>query len=129
MSVISLEEWRKKQALISKLTSPSKPTLVWEELGLTPTEIDEQLAHSMSLYITLDRAWRNGFSVKSRFARDGAFYVAMCCSEGWITTAVDAYDDNEKWANSWAITESGMKFKKGLDDVLRNAFVEKDTTD
>jgi hypothetical protein len=103
--------------------------LVWEELGLTPTEIDEQLAHSMSLYITLDRAWRNSFSVKSRFARDGAFYVAMCCSEGWITTAVDAYADNEKWANSWAITESGMKFKKGLDDVLRNAFVEKDTTD
>ena len=42
---------------------------------------------------------------------------------------MDAYDDNEKWANSWAITESGMKFKKGLDDVLRNAFVEKDTTD
>ena len=125
MSVISLEEWRKKQALLSKQASPSTPISALEKLGLTRTEIDDQMAHTMSLYITLDRAWRRGFSVKSRFARDGAFYVAMAATEGWITNHLDG----DEWGNSWAITEEGMEFKKGLDDVLRDIAIEENTPD
>ena len=109
MSVISLSEWRKKQALLSTCTSPSHPTSALEQLGLTPTEIDEQMAHTMAIYIVLDRAHRRPFSVKSRFAREGAFYVGMAASEGWVTTAADDHSDNEQWGNHWVSTESGIR--------------------
>ena len=129
MSVISLEEWRKKQAKLSKQTSPSHPIIALEELGLTRTEIDEQMAHSMAIYLVLDRAHRRSFSVKSRFAREGAFYVAMTASEGWITTAAEDHPDNEQWANHWAITESGIRMKRQLDEILRAVTKPADTTD
>lgn len=129
MSVISLEEWRKKQALLSKQTSPSNPILALEELGLTPTEVDEQMAHTMSIYIVLDRAHRRPFSVKSRFAREGAFYVGMAASEGWITTAADEHPSNEQWGNHWVITESGIRMRRQLDEILRAVTKQEDTTD
>ena len=97
-------------------------------LGLTPTDIDEQMQHTMAIYIVLDRAHRRSFSVKSRFARDGAFYVAMAASEGWVSTAADDHIDNEQWANQWAITESGIRMKRQLDEILREAIEPEDTT-
>ena len=129
MSVISLAEWRKKQAALSKVTSPSNPILALEELGLTPTEVDEQMAHTMSIYIVLDRAHRRSFSVKSRFAREGAFYVAMTASEGWLTTARDEHPENELWGNHWIITESGIRLRKQLDEILRSITKSEDTSD
>ena len=129
MSVISLDEWRKKQAALSKQTSPSHPTLALEQLGLTPTEIDEQMAHTMAIYLVLDRAHRRSFSVKSRFAREGAFYVAMAASEGWITTAAGEHEDNEQWANHWVITESGIRMRRQLDEILRAATKSEDPVD
>ena len=129
MSVISLDEWRKKQAALSKQTSPSHPISALEELGLTPTEIDEQMAHTMAIYIVLDRAHRRSFSVKSRFAREGAFYVAMTASEGWITTAADEHPSNEQWANHWVITESGIRMRRQLDEILRAVTKQEDPAD
>ena len=129
MSVISLAEWRKHQAALSKLKSPSHPTSALAELGLTPTEIDEQMAHTMSIYIVLDRAHRRSFSVKSRFAREGAFYVAMAASEAWITTAAGEHEDNEQWANHWAITEAGIRMKRQFDAILRSITKQEDPTD
>ena len=129
MSVISLAEWRKKQAALSKQRSPSHPTLALEELGLTPTEIDEQMAHTMSIYLVLDRAHRRPFSVKSRFAREGAFYVAMAASEAWITTAADDHPSNERWGNQWVTTETGIRMRRSLDEILRHATKQTDTTD
>ena len=128
MSVlISLDDWRKKQAKLSKQTSVSNPTLALEELGLTPTEIDDQMAHSMAIYLVLDRAHRRSFSVKSRFAREGAFYVAMAASEAWITTAADDHPSNEQWANHWVITESGIRMRRQLDEILRAVTKPEDT--
>ena len=129
MSVISLDEWRKKQAALSKQTSPSHPTLALEQLGLTPTEIDEQMAHTMAIYLVLDRAYRRSFSVKSRFAREGAFYVAMTASEGWLTTARDEHAENELWGNHWLITESGIRLRRQLDEILRQATKSEDPAD
>ena len=100
-----------------------------EELGLTPIEIDEQMAHTMAIYIVLDRAHRRPFSVKSRFAREGAFYVGMAASEGWITTAAEDHPDNEQWANQWAITETGIRMKRQLDEILRQATKSEDPAD
>ena len=129
MSVISLAKWRKKQAALSKQTSPSHPIIALAELGLTPTEIDEQMAHSMAIYLVLDRAHRRSFSVKSRFAREGAFYVAMTASEAWITTAADEHPSNEQWGNHWVITESGIRMRRQLDEILRAVTKPEDTTD
>lgn len=99
------------------------------ELGLTPIEIDEQMAHTMAIYIVLDRAHRRPFSVKSRFAREGAFYVAMAASEGWVTTAADDHPSNEQWGNHWVITESGIKMRRQLDEILRQATKSEDPAD
>ena len=127
MSVISLEEWRRKQAALSKQRSPSHPIIALEELGLTPTEIDEQMAHTMAIYLVLDRAHRRPFSVKSRFAREGAFYVGMAASEGWVTTAADEHHSNEQWGNHWVTTESGIRMKRQLDEILRAVTKPEDT--
>lgn len=129
MSVISLDEWREKQAALSKQTSPSHPISALEELGLTRTEIDEQMAHTMAIYIVLDRAHRRPFSVKSRFAREGAFYVGMAASERWITTAADDHSDNEQWGNHWVSTESGIRMRRQLSEILRQATKSEDPAD
>ena len=70
----------------------------------------------MSTYMTLDRAWRKPFKVKSTFARDGAFYVALCASENFITTNIA----EDTWGDRWAITEVGMEAKRELIMLLNN---------
>ncbi len=114
-SVISLNEWREKQEKLSKLKSPSEANIPWEELGLLPTEVTEQIESFMSCYITLDRAWRKPFKVKSTFAREGAFYVALCASEHFITTKIA----EDTWGDRWTITEVGMEAKRELDYVIK----------
>lgn len=116
MSVISLDEWRKKQAAISKLKSPLPQNIPWEELGLTHTEVGEELEALLAVYVTLDRAWRKSFTVSSEFARKGSFYVALAASEGMITTNCG----EDTWGNRWLITEHGMETKRELDELLQN---------
>jgi hypothetical protein len=69
----------------------------------------------VSLYIVLDRAWRNPFTVKSDFAREGALHVAIAASEGFISTKIDT----ESWGRRWLISEVGMEVKAEIDDVLQ----------
>lgn len=114
-SVVSLQEWREKQEKLSKLKSPSEANIPWEELGLVRTEVNEQVESLLSTYVTLDRAWRKPFKVKSTFARDGAFYVALCASENFITTNIA----EDTWGDRWAITEVGMEAKRELDYVIK----------
>ena len=87
------------------------------------------MAHTMAIYLVLDRAHRRPFSVKSRFAREGAFYVAMAASEGWLTTARDEHAENELWGSHWLITESGIRLRRQLDEILREAAKRNNTTD
>ena len=49
---------------------------------MRPTEVDEYIENLVSLYIVLDRAWRNPFTVKSDFARDGALHTAIAARPG-----------------------------------------------
>ena len=120
MSVISLDEWRKKQAAISKLKSPSPQNIPWAELGLTHTEVTAELADIMSIYVVLDRAWRRPFTVSSQFARQGAFYIGLTASEGFITTNVG----EDTWGNRWLITERGMETKGEIDELLQHILEE-----
>ena len=115
MSVISLDEWRKRQALLSELKSPLPQNIPWEELGLTRTEVDEYIENLVALYVVLDRAWRSPFTVKSDFSRKGAMHVAIAASEGFITTKVDV----DSWGSRWCITDVGMEVKGEIDDVLK----------
>jgi len=119
--VISLDEWRKKQELLSKSVSTSTQNIPWEELGLTPTETDfdtafeDNIEELLAMIIVLDRAWSTPFTVKSNFARDCAMHVALCASEGFISTAID----QDIWGNRWQITEEGRDFKEYCDERIR----------
>ena len=118
MSVISLEEWRKKQELLLQQKSPSMQSIKWDELGLIPTDLDPSIATAIGMYIVLDKAWRSPFKVSSRFARDGAVLIAIAASEGMISTCIG----EDQWGEQWLITEFGMEMKGELDDLLKEIF-------
>ena len=124
MSVISMEEWRKKQAALSESKSPLAQNIPWAKLGIQPTKVDAYLENLVSLYIVLDRSWRNPFTVKSDFAREGALHVAIASSEGFISTKIDT----DSWGRRWLITEVGMEVKQEIDDVLKEILHDAHTT-
>ena len=68
----------------------------------------------IAFWIVLDNAARDPFTVKSTFARKGAWYVGVCASRGLITTEVDY----EIFSNYWMITEEGLEFKEQLDERI-----------
>lgn len=119
MSVISLEEWRKKQEKHSNSTSQSKLSLTWDELGATPTESSDtntDLDTLIGFWIVLDKAAREPFTVKSNFARKSAWFIAVCSSKGLLTTEIDY----EIFGNQWLITEDGQDFKEAIDEHITN---------
>ena len=91
---------------------------VWLSLGLTATEVSPELNNLMSLYITLDRSSRRPFSIKSSFARTGAFPVSLAASEGLITTNIS----EDLWGTKWCITEFGQETKGEIDELLQDIF-------
>jgi len=117
MSVTSLEEWRKKQEKLSASKSQSKQNTTWDELGVTPTDsadFSSNMDQLIAFWLVLDRAAREPFTVKSNFARQGAWYVAVCASRGLLTTELDY----EIFGNRWLITEEGLDFKEALDERI-----------
>lgn len=79
----------------------------------------------MCLYTVLDRAWRNPFTVKSDFAREGAMHVSIAASEGFISTKID----EDVWGKKWLITEVGMEVKGELDEVIEEILRAHNTPD
>tara|TARA_Y100001938_G_scaffold150777_1_gene243381 strand:- start:23850 stop:24059 length:210 start_codon:yes stop_codon:yes gene_type:complete len=67
----------------------------------------------MCVYDVCRRAWLDGISVKGRFARSSALWVAMAATEGLISTKVD----DERWANAWMITDGGIEFMMELENA------------
>jgi hypothetical protein len=53
----------------------------------------------------LERAWRGGFSVQSQFFRDNAIIVALCASEGYITTLMT----QDTFGKTWRLTPEGTQ--------------------
>jgi len=117
----SRKKWESWQEILSKSKSPSKANINWELLGIQPTDgeglFENNLEHVLRFYIVLDRAWRNPFSLKGRFAREGALHVAICASEGFITNKIS----EDVWGKEWTITPEGIAFKEGLDNVLKDS--------
>lgn len=116
MSVISLDDARKKLAKRLKSDSPSKLNTPWDEHGQTPTELDENTEIALlAMYEVLIESWAGGFTTKSKFAREAANIIAVAATEGLITTRLE----EEVWGNRWMITEKGMQFMKEIhDDVI-----------
>lgn len=119
MSVISLDEWRKKQELITGSKSQSKANTTWEELGVTPTEssdvpFDENLEQMIAFWIVLDKAHREPFKCKSNFARQAAWHIGVCACKGLLTLEVA----EDMFTNHWQITLDGIDFKEHLDESI-----------
>ena len=118
MSVISLEEWRKKQALISGSKSQSNLNTVWEELGVTPTDkdlpFDENPEQMIAFWIVLDKAHREPFTVKSNFARQAAWHIGVCACKGLVSLEVAP----DMFTNYWQITLEGIDFLESLDESI-----------
>jgi hypothetical protein len=67
---------------------------------LTDAAINRQLAS------VCDIAWRDGFAVSSRFAREHARLVAMAASLQLITTRVT----KDVFSSEWQITSKGLRW-------------------
>ena len=51
------------------------------------------------------KAWRGGFSTKSRFAREYTNETAAAASLGFISTKIDS----TSFGNKWFITKKGLE--------------------
>lgn len=113
---INLNDYRnglaKHSVLKSQLIANGSKALVGRQL--TKAEADE-LDGLIEMYVILDRAYRDGFTVNSRFARQKAFELAVCASEGFITTYSGT---TNVYNNKWGLTNSGQSFKENLDAII-----------
>lgn len=72
------------------------------------------MASAFRVFVVLQSARMKPFTTKSDFARIAANEVAICASEGLISTAVKP----GTYSNVWMITSEGMEQMEALDDFL-----------
>ena len=113
MSVISLDEWRKKQDDISASNSQSQQNIQSETHGEIPTD-EEELQALLEIFMVLEKAKLQPFTTKSDFARIAATAIGLCASEGLISTRIR----DGVYTNKWMITPDGMEWMEGYADVL-----------
>ena len=114
MSVISLDEWRKKQDVILDSKSPSKPNTITEEHGQTLIDDDEGVEGLLAMHLVISHARQKPFTTKSDFARYAANEIAVCAVEGFISTKIQ----EGMFSNTWMVTEDGLEFMREVEDVL-----------
>lgn len=123
MSVISLNDVRKRLAKSSISKSPSKPNTATEKRGQIPTkkkkkhreELEaEAVAHKLKA--VLDEAWQGNFTTKSDFARVEADWVAMAASLGFITVLITM----TQCSRFWMITEEGLVALDEINLILQD---------
>jgi hypothetical protein len=78
-------------------------------------DFSNDIEQLIAFWTVLDKALREGFTVKSNFARKAAWYIAVCASSGLITTEVDY----EMFGKSWLITDDGIEFMEGIDERIK----------
>ena len=113
MSVISLEEWRKKQEDISASKSQLKQNIQSGEHGQTPID-DAEIEVLLEIYAVLLQAKQSPFTTKSDFARVAANPIALAASEGLISPRLN----ETTFTNRWMVTAEGMEWMEGMEDVL-----------
>ena len=117
MSVISLEEWRKKQVTTSSsksqlhLNTPSDRT--GQKLTKAEIELNEKTAEAVDgLCYIIWCAWTQPFTTRGKIARDNAELVGICATEGLITLKMD----NISWGRHWLATDEGIDYMKENDE-------------
>ena len=113
MSVISLDEWRKKQDDISASNSQSQQNTQSETHGEIPTD-EEDLQALLEIFMVLEKSKLQPFTTKSDFARIAATAIGLCASEGLISTRIR----DGVYTNKWMITPDGMEWMEGYADVF-----------
>lgn len=68
----------------------------------------------MTIFLVVAKARQEPFTTKSEFARYAANEIALCASEGFITTKVN----EQMYGNVWMVTQLGLEYLESLDDVL-----------
>ena len=117
MSVISLEEWRKKSVTTSSSKSQSPPNTQLETIGrkLTKAEIEleKKTTEALSgLCFIIWNAWTRPFSTRGTIARKYPELVGICASEGLITLKFD----DVSWGKHWLATEDGVDYYKEMEN-------------
>lgn len=112
MSVISLDEWRKRLGDTSNSTSPSKLSSELAKAGQTP--IDEEIQGLVAIAMVVDMSRINPFTTKSTFARLAANEIGIAASEGFISTKVQ----EGKFTNRWMVTSAGLQFLEEVMDEI-----------
>ena len=107
MSVISFEEQRKRREKSdSKGKSQSQPIGKPGTLGQPPIDDDDAMFETMRVWVVCAAAAEEPFTIKSRFARRAALYVAMAASMGFISVQLSA----DTFGTRWLVTEDGLDF-------------------
>ena len=112
MSVISLDEWRKKQESTSSSKSQSMQNTPSDEHGQILTEAEVE--GLIGIAIVIQKAHHEPFTTKSDFARMAATEIALCACEGLITTKIS----DVKFGNVWVVTAEGLEYLNEVSDVL-----------
>lgn len=111
--ITSLSDWREKRENTSASKSPSKPNITSEKHGQMSIDEDELQAVVNAVNVIF-KARVEPFTTKSDFARAAADEVALCASEGFITTRVN----DDYYGNVWMVTQLGLEFLEAVEDVL-----------
>lgn len=112
-SVISLEEARKRLESISNSEYQSEQTQQSDQTGVEHIDEEEIAGVIMAVYELLSRARVKPFTTKSDLARVAADVVALCASEGLLTTSLP----DGHFTNIWMITPAGMEWLEGFIDA------------
>ena len=113
MSVISLDEWRKKQEDISVSNSQSPQNTKSDAAGPIPTD-EEELQALLEIFMVCETAKVAPFTTKSDFARTAATAIGLCATEGLISTRVR----DGVYTNRWMVTSDGLDWMEGYADVF-----------
>ena len=113
MSVISLEEWRRKVASSSNSKYQSPRSIQSDRTGQKLTkaekELDKKTAEAITgLCFIIWNAWTRPFSTRGTIARHYPELVGICASEGLITMKIDGIT----WGKHWMATDDGVDYLK-----------------
>lgn len=88
------------------------PNLLSDELGQIPT--DDQMDGTKAIYLVLSVARIRPFTTKSTMARDAATEIALCASEGLLTTKIN----DTTFGNVWMVTARGLEYMEDMENVF-----------
>lgn len=113
MSVISLEEWRKRLEGTSTSRSPLRQNTASDQTGEIPIDPDE-LKPLAEIAAVLTQARQSPFTTKSDFARVAANPISFAACEGLISTKIN----EDTFTNRWMITSEGIDWLEGYNEVF-----------